>query len=85
MKSIRNLFNLMFINLVNEKNYKGRKVVYYVAMILTIVAIILSFFAPMCVLDVNNEAFKITAINWIWIDKNNASVSSFLFTQILDK
>ena len=83
MKGLRNLFNLMFIKLVDEKNYKGRKIVYYVAMILSIAAIILSFFAPMCVLDVDGEAFKINALNWIWIDKNNPNISSFLFAQIL--
>lgn len=83
MKGLRNLFNLMFIKLVDEKNYKGRKIVYYVAMILSIAAIILSFFAPMCVLDVDGESFEINALNWIWIDKNNPNISSFLFAQIL--
>lgn len=73
----------MFIKLVDEKNYKGRKIVYYVAMILSIAEIILSFFAPMCVLDVDGEAFEINALNWIWIDKNNPNISSFLFAQIL--
>ena len=83
MKGIRNLINLMFINLVDEKNFKSRKIVYYVAMVLSIIAIILSFFAPMCILEVKGEIVKITAINWIWIDKTNNSVNSFLLAQIL--
>lgn len=82
MKKLGNLINLFFIRLSEEKNKTKRKIIYYVAMGLSIISVILSLFTPLCLLEINGVTHKLTAFNWFYID-NISRLGSFHTIQII--